>query len=180
MRMKFLLFLFVASAFLLENTKAAAAEFSFDDFNARTVAGDLVVKKQLRRPDRVYLAGNVVLQSDADHSSWFVASAFARRGEARLVLLGFDTGVNACPYLYRVLEAHPDGQYSMTKDFGNCRHFEDPDFSTVPGGAKNTVRYKSGEWMLAFPKDEGDGSVWYVYKNGQIYRGGKLAPDPDY
>jgi hypothetical protein len=180
MKTKIFFFFLIALKLVFFNAYAADQGISFDDFNARTIAGVLEIKKKIREPDRVYLAGNVILQTDADHYSWFVASAFPRQGDARLVLLGFDTGVNACQYLYRVLEIHTNGKYSMSKDFGNCQPFEDPEFSTAPSAVKDSVRYSDKKWMLAFSRDDRNGITWYSYKNGKVYIGNKIAPEPDY
>jgi hypothetical protein len=68
----------------------------------------------------------------------------------------------------------------MSNDFGNCQLFEDPDLPMGPRKVKDTVRYAGEHWMLAFPKGNGNGRVWYSYKNGQVYQGNKVASKPNY
>lgn len=180
MKTKALVFLLTVLLLSYNVVHSEKFELSFDDFNATTVAGSLTIKKKVDVQDHVFLGEKMILQGDQGHYSWFVASAYPRYGQAKLILLGFDTGVNSCQFLYRVLEIRPNGGYLMSNDFGNCNEFEDPAFSIDQNTKRETARMGRDGWMISLPTTEGRKSVWYVYRHGKIYRDNKIVGKTQY
>jgi hypothetical protein len=172
--------LIVFAVSLLCVAAAFGAELSFGDGQANTVAGKLIIKKDLKQPDRVLLGDELVLRGDFRHSAWFVSSAYPRTGAARLVLLGFDSGDNSCRYLYRVLELRSKGQWTISSDFGDCEEFKDLNLPSNIREHSVKSRIVDGEWQLGFPSAHEDGSTtWYRYSNGKIFRGDLEVKGPD-
>jgi len=178
--MKIPRYVIVFAANLLCGVPAFGGELSFGDGQADTIAGKLIIKKDLQQSDRVLIGDELVLRGDLQHSAWFVSSAYPRTGAARLVLLGFDSGDNSCRYLYRILELRSKGQWMITSDFGDCEEFKD---LNLPARTRErTVKSKivNGEWRLGFPSaHEGGSTTWYRYSNGKIFNGAREVKAPD-
>ena len=157
-----------------------AAELSFSDGAAHTVAGELAIRKAVKQPDQVQLDGAPVITGDFQHSAWFVASAYPRTGAARYVLLGYDTGDNACRYLYRVLELDPARHWAMSVDFGNCEPFKDLDLPAQARERNVKSRLVGDAWTLGFAAGPSDPRTeWYSYRHGKIFRGASEVHGPD-
>ena len=166
---------FAISCGLSTTIASADSKLSFQFGGARTVAGDLTIKKFKRMDDEIVLNGEVVLRGDLNHVSWFVEGAYPQEGKASLVLLGFDMGFNnPTQYMYRVLELQSDGRYRLSPEFGNRQEFLDWNLSDEEILKRKSSRFIDGEWRLGFPQPNGGKKlIWYVYKDGEVYLDGK-------
>jgi hypothetical protein len=151
----------------------AAALYSFGFNWVNTTVGHLSIP--IERPHRVAvtLAGKVLLTDDDDHYSWYVVAAFPATGQARLVLLGSDSGNNWCPASHRVLEIKPDGKLILTSDFGDCaKHDAINMTSEAKIVALNNPKFVNGEWRIGLDRFAEDtkqvSRVWYIYKDGKV------------
>jgi len=148
---------------------AAQSEPSFDYYKAHTVAGELEIDQV---DSVVRLKGVALLHGDDDRKSFSIKAAYPPIGQARLILISYDTGDPTCAEMYLVLEVLADGSTRTSPDFGNCWVFVSPleKDERLKMFGHNNLRYVDGAWKIGFPPEKkgARGLEWFTYKDGMV------------
>lgn len=118
--------------------------------NQKTLGTDFVLK---------YGEKTVFKLNNSNYLFVGIDKAFEIKGN-KVLLMGFSSGGNLCPRLYRFITVRPDGTAKVTEEFGNCID-------------EITVSQKDDTIIVTMPKIRGKGMETYIYRNGDLVKGDK-------